>query len=422
MARREGFTLIELLVVTAVMGIAVIYMFETITAGNRAYTVLDQVAETQQSMRAVADLLERDIRHAGMMVPQGAAVCGVDNTTDPDVFYVSDAEAIDPGGDIMPYEGAQITSAGATIAGSYAGGDVTIGVELKLGDDTVAGCDFDFNYVIVSVDFPFCCAVIDASVKFGCDGFVYADFCVYDITIENLPWLTLDACITFQTGSKLVQFYPQIDLGVIGCDFDIFYRLLTDPEITGGDYFWGTSPLVGSWLLDGIIFDGIQIACEIGGVSFTGISYWGPGLYGWGYAGYGYYYPGILYGYGPLSSVPNTPFFEAYQIATTDDGCCGPFSFDVTVFFDSGSDELFDVAIEPGARANLIHHSGRCPTPRALLTRQAESRGPVVAVDLQGIPHRRFPTVVHALIGDDVNQVAFFLRNGPSSASGIAAR
>ena len=115
MARREGFTLIELLVVVAVMGIAVIYMFETLTAGNRAYTVLDQVAETQQSMRAVADLIERDIRHAGMMVPQGAAVCGVDNTTDPDVLYVSDAEAIDPGDDIMPYEGARVTSAGATI-------------------------------------------------------------------------------------------------------------------------------------------------------------------------------------------------------------------------------------------------------------------------------------------------------------------
>ena len=96
MARREGFTLIELMIVVAVMGIAVLYMFDSVTAGNRAYMVLDQVAETQQSMRAVADLMERDIRHAGMMVPQGAAVCGVDNTTDPDVLYVSDAEAIDP--------------------------------------------------------------------------------------------------------------------------------------------------------------------------------------------------------------------------------------------------------------------------------------------------------------------------------------
>jgi prepilin-type N-terminal cleavage/methylation domain-containing protein len=118
MARRGGFTLIELLVVAAVMGIAVIYMFETLTAGNRAYTVLDQVTETQQSMRAVADLIERDIRHAGMMVPRGAALCGVDNTTSPDVLYVSDAEAIDPGDDIMPYEGVRVTGAAGNVSGT----------------------------------------------------------------------------------------------------------------------------------------------------------------------------------------------------------------------------------------------------------------------------------------------------------------
>ncbi len=228
------------------------------------------------------------------------------------------------------------------LTASGVAGAVTIGVELKLGDEV--GCDFDFNYVKVMVDFPFCCATVDSEIYFGCAGFSYVEFCVYDITIENLPWLTLGACITFQTDSKTVQFYPEIDLGVIGCDFDLFYRLATDPQIDGDDVFWGTSPLTGSWLLDGIYFDGIQIACEIGGVAFTGISYWGPGIYGYGYAGYGYYYPGILYGYGPLSTVEGTPFFEAYQIATTDDGCCGPFSFDVTVFFDSGSGELFDVA------------------------------------------------------------------------------
>jgi hypothetical protein len=50
----------------------------------------------------------------------------VDNTTGPDILYVSDAEAIDPGDDIMPYEGAQIMVAGGTIAGSDSGDGVTI--------------------------------------------------------------------------------------------------------------------------------------------------------------------------------------------------------------------------------------------------------------------------------------------------------
>ena len=143
MARRGGFTLIELLIVAAVMGIAVVYMFETLTAGNRAYTVLDQVAETQQSMRAVADLMEHDIRHAGMMVPQGAAVCGVDNTTSPDVLYVSDADAIDPGNDIMPYEGARVTGAATNVSGS----SVTLALDSLLLEPspTRAAYDTDGN-------------------------------------------------------------------------------------------------------------------------------------------------------------------------------------------------------------------------------------------------------------------------------------
>jgi prepilin-type N-terminal cleavage/methylation domain-containing protein len=141
MERREGFTLIELLVVAAVMGIAVIYMFETLTAGNRAYTVLDQVAETQQNMRAVADLIERDIRHAGMMVPMGAALCGVDNTASPDVLYVSDAEAIDPGDDIMPYEGARLTGA----AGNVSGTSVTIGLDSLVLEPSPSRPAYDTN-------------------------------------------------------------------------------------------------------------------------------------------------------------------------------------------------------------------------------------------------------------------------------------
>jgi len=144
MARREGFTLIELMVVTAIFGIAIIYMFESLTEGNRAYTVLDQVAETQQSMRAVADLMERDIRHAGMMVPPGAAVCAVDNQTDPDVLYVSDADAIDPEDDITSYDGPEITAAGGTIAGSDSG-SVTITVDSLFVESSGSRAAYDTN-------------------------------------------------------------------------------------------------------------------------------------------------------------------------------------------------------------------------------------------------------------------------------------
>jgi prepilin-type N-terminal cleavage/methylation domain-containing protein len=108
-AKRElGFTIIELMVSMAILGIISVYMFESFAVNQRAYTVIDQVAESQQNVRAIADLLERDLRHAGLMVPEGAAVCGVDDTAGPDLLYVSDANAIDPDDDLATYDGAAI--------------------------------------------------------------------------------------------------------------------------------------------------------------------------------------------------------------------------------------------------------------------------------------------------------------------------
>ena len=105
---RAGFSLIELLITTAILGFFSLYMLVSISMSNRAYTVTDQVTELQQSLRVIASLLERDIRHAGMMVPLSTALCADDNQGTPDVFYVSDADAIDPGDDLVPYTGAEV--------------------------------------------------------------------------------------------------------------------------------------------------------------------------------------------------------------------------------------------------------------------------------------------------------------------------
>ena len=186
-------------------------------------------------------------------------------------------------------------------------GDVTIGVDLMLGDEVL--CDFDFNWVKVKIGFPFCCATVSSEIKFGCTtGFEYVWFKVVDITIENLPWLTLDAKVHFTEQTKTFTLSPSIDLGVIGCDFDLYYRL----DSSGG--------ILDALSINGIIFDGIQIACEIGGVQFTGITFLTDpniaglmGVYMYGYMGWGYYFPGILYGFEGYGTHPG-PFFEAYQI------------------------------------------------------------------------------------------------------------
>ena len=192
--------------------------------------------------------------------------------------------------------------------------DVIVNLKVTLGD--TRGCDFDFAGLLIGVEFPFCCASIISTLSFDCEGFDYVQFCFDGLIVENLPWLTLGMCVKFeqaQTYSKVVTFDTDIDLGIVGCDFDLYYRL--DEE--GGTNY---DPLN----IKGFIFEGIQIGCEIGGVQFTGITYWGAGA------------PGILAGY--------PDYWEAYQIATTDDGCCGPFSFDATVFFIENGTKLFDVA------------------------------------------------------------------------------
>jgi len=94
--RRAGFTLIELLTVVALFGIVSIYVGRILVVNERAYHTVGHTSESQQNLRVFGELVEDDVRHAGMMVFRDTAVCGVDNTTAPDLLYVSDAAAIAP--------------------------------------------------------------------------------------------------------------------------------------------------------------------------------------------------------------------------------------------------------------------------------------------------------------------------------------
>lgn len=93
--RRAGFSLIELLVAASLLVVVVLYATQSFTVQNRAYTVVDQVAEAQQNLRAVAALLEREVRRTAFLVPEAAAVCGVDLVSASDTIFVTDADAID---------------------------------------------------------------------------------------------------------------------------------------------------------------------------------------------------------------------------------------------------------------------------------------------------------------------------------------
>jgi prepilin-type N-terminal cleavage/methylation domain-containing protein len=62
---RKGVSLIELLIAMVIAAIAVAGIFRLFIAQNKAYTVQDQVAEVQQSIRTAMEVLLRDLRMTG---------------------------------------------------------------------------------------------------------------------------------------------------------------------------------------------------------------------------------------------------------------------------------------------------------------------------------------------------------------------
>ena len=150
---RRGFTLIELLVSMAVLGLITFFLTDLLVRQSRTYTVVDDVTETQQNLRAVTSLLERELRSTGFLVPEGAAICGYDTggtgtpDTGPDVLYVSDADALDPAGITS------LTTQAADVLSGYGDGDGIEALELSslvvdanpfydLDGDGVADSDF----------------------------------------------------------------------------------------------------------------------------------------------------------------------------------------------------------------------------------------------------------------------------------------
>jgi hypothetical protein len=183
-------------------------------------------------------------------------------------------------------------------------GGLDIDVTVTFGAPLGSLCDFGWTGATIGIGFPFCCTDVTSTIAYDCTGFRYVTLAVAGLALPGIAWATLDALLTFTIDQKDLRVTPRFDFGALAC-FDIY---LTNPATLFGD----------------VSAVGLGIACEIGGVEFSGISYWGTGTK-----------PGLL---------QDTPYWEAYQITTTDDGCCGPMDFDVTVYFLEGGTQLFDVA------------------------------------------------------------------------------
>ncbi len=93
---RAGFTLLELMISLSIFAIVVAGVFESLTRQHKTSIVTENVVEVQNNVRAIASLMEREIRMAGYMVHDAVGVCGIDRKTGSDELFVSENEPIVP--------------------------------------------------------------------------------------------------------------------------------------------------------------------------------------------------------------------------------------------------------------------------------------------------------------------------------------
>jgi len=129
-----------------------------ISTQKRALAV-DQSLEAQQSSRLIANMIVRDLRHAGFMVPASGGICGVDNRTAPDRIFISNYDAIDPDVELSADLGALLAGADAAPAsGAYVSVDSLVleqGTPAPAYDndgDGVADTDFQVSEGVIVVD------------------------------------------------------------------------------------------------------------------------------------------------------------------------------------------------------------------------------------------------------------------------------
>jgi hypothetical protein len=223
------------------------------------------------------------------------------------------------------------TTLALTAAGTA--GLVSVDVAVNFGDsDGIDGCDLDWAGVVIGVDFPFDCVVVESTITFDCTGFNNIVFDVQGVVIPGLPWLTLDSKLTFTTTMKTLTITPAFNFGSSSCI--VFGFDLTQAGVTQGDETANTGLII-----QNIVVESVSITAKFGDVTFTGISY---------------------------LVLPSTAggYWEIYTIAYDADGCCGGiYGFDLGFYFLEGGSMLFDlskidVAVEVNVTKDLLFNMG----------------------------------------------------------------
>jgi len=166
-----------------------------------------------------------------------------------------------------------------------------------------------------------CCSElsINASMTFTTAGFEALVFELDQVAFDLFPWVILDVELRFELEEKVLEV---LDLRVspyISAWEDCFSMSISfDYGATMTD-------------VEALSIDSLSMECEIGGISFEATSYLNSGQTA---------RPRLR----SIASNLNETYWEWYRIWREQDGCCGPFGFEVAFYFLDGGLRLFDLS------------------------------------------------------------------------------
>ena len=144
-----------------------------------------------------------------------------------------------------------------------------------------------------------------------------------------MPWLSLDVDLTFDLQTKSLVLTPRLSLGEVFC-VELYAEL-----------DWDAS----TWLIDGIGFYGIELACELGPVTVRDVAVFDLNRYAITTEAYGSTVERLIDAIEEGHDV-YPDYWELFSIAYRGDGCCGgDMMFLLNVYFDDASASLFDWAM-----------------------------------------------------------------------------
>lgn len=164
--RRAGFSLVELMVAVVVMAIVTSQLLLSFSEQHTTSMEHERTIEIQEEARLVTDVILKDLRSGGFMVPKFAAVASNDGgAATTDALCVSDSTIVDattlPGASTK-FGGARVVGPVVGNAGSVTVATSTLDVDSDGDDDFVIG-----NGIILAAGFESHCAQLIGRTNSG---------------------------------------------------------------------------------------------------------------------------------------------------------------------------------------------------------------------------------------------------------------